>query len=168
MSQKRRRRSTGPHRKARSERRAREVTVRIPLWPVAVHWYLEQERLALYSGVRVRQEPDGPAFVSLPGVGEVRLEARQLPSALTTPDGECAAAVLCDDGAFEALIGIGQTADEAIDEVLGAVEEAFVDEVGTRRAAALSASVLGQHPELADERSVRSALAWLVIGAPSL
>ena len=63
MSQKRRKRSTGPHRKARSERRAREVTVRIPLWPVAVQWYLEQERLALYSGVRVRQEPDGPAFV---------------------------------------------------------------------------------------------------------
>jgi len=53
-------------------------------------------------------------------------------------------------------------------EVLGAVEEAFVGEVGTRRAAALSASVLGQHPELADEWSARSALASLVIGAPSL
>jgi hypothetical protein len=32
----------------------------------------------------------------------------------------------------------------------------------------LEASVLGQHPELANERSARRALAWLVIGAPSL
>ena len=141
--------------------------MRIPLWPVAVQWYLQQDRLALYSGVLLRQEPDGAAFVSLPGVGEVRLDARQVPSALTAPDGECAAAVLCNDGAFEALIGTGPTAAGAIDEVLGAVEEAFADEVGTRRAAALSASVLGQHPELADERSARNALDWLVIAAPN-
>ena len=136
----------------------------IRLWPVAVQWYLSQERLALYSGVRVRQGLAGAAFVSLPEVGEVGLETGQLPVAMTEPGGELAAAVLCCDGAWEVLIGTGPTAAGAVDEVLGAVEQVFVDEVGAARARAIAVSVFTEHPGLADEQLAHGAVRTMMIG----
>jgi hypothetical protein len=131
---------------------------------VAVQWYLSQERLALYSGVRVRQGPNGAALVCLPEVGEVGLEAGQLPVAMTKPGGERAAAVLSRDGGWDVLIGRGPTAAAAVDEVLGAVEQAFVDEVGIAQVRAITESVFTDHPELMDEQVARSAACTLVIG----
>jgi hypothetical protein len=68
------------------------------------------------------------------------------------------------DGAWDALIGVGQTAAGAVDEVLGAVEQAFVEEVGIQRARAISVAVLAEHPELADEQVARGAVRAMVIG----
>jgi len=166
MSQKRKR-SRGPRGRTAPRHSLADGRMRTRLWPVAVHWYVSQERLALYGGVRVRQRPDGAAFVSLPGVGEVRLPARQVPSALTEPGSELAAAVLTCDGAWDALIGVGETAAGAIDEVLAAIEQAFVDEVGSKRAQSISVSVLNEHPELADEQLARGYLSMVVIGGRS-
>jgi hypothetical protein len=166
MSQHKRKRSHGLRgRTARNPKRAIvDAGTPIRLWPVAVRWYLSQEWLARYRGVRVRQGPDGAAFVSLPEVGEVGLEACQLPVAMTEPGGELAAAVLCCDGAWDVLIGTGPTAAGAVDEVLGAVERAFVDEVGIARARAIAVSVFTEHPELADEQLARSAVRTMMIG----
>jgi hypothetical protein len=164
MSHKKRKRSRRLQRRSAPMRSVAGSGARIRLWPVAMQWYLDQERLALYSAVRVRQGLDGAAFVCLPGVGEVKLETRQLPSAVTEPGGQLAAAVLSCDGAWDALIGVGQTAAGAVDEVLGAVEQAFVEEVGIQRARAISVAVLAEHPELADEQVARGAVRAMVIG----
>jgi hypothetical protein len=126
-----------------------------------------QARLALYGGVRVRQRPDGGAFVFLPEVGEVRLNTRQVPSATTKPGSELAAAVLAGDGAWDVLIGMGETAAGAIDEVLAAIEQAFVDEVGGKRARSISISALRDHPELADAQLALGVLGMVVIGSRS-
>jgi hypothetical protein len=167
MSHKKRKRSHGPQGSAAAGRNVAGGRLTTRLWPVAVHWYVIQGRLALYGGVRVRQESDGAASVTLPEVGEVRLETRQVASALTEPDSELAAAVLTCDGAWDALIGAGETAAGAIDEVLAAIEQAFVDEVGSKRARSIAASVLTEHPELADEQLALGALSTMVIGGPS-
>jgi hypothetical protein len=74
---------------------------------------------------------------------------------MTAPGSELAAAVLSCDGAWDALIGVGQTAAGAIDQVLAAIEQAFVEEVGSRRARSIAASVLTERPELADEQLAR-------------
>jgi len=167
MSHKKPKRSRGPRGRTAPRRSLAGGMMRTRLWPVAVHWYVSQERLALYGGVRVRQEPDGAAFVALPEVGEVRLEGRQLASALTEPGSELAAAVLTCDGAWDALIGVGETAAGAIDEVLAAIEQAFVDEVGSKRARSIAVSMLTERPELADEQLALGALSMMVIGGPS-
>jgi hypothetical protein len=165
MSHKKRKRSRGLQGRTTAKPSAgRRTTTR--LWPVAVHWYVSQERLALYAGVKVHQEPNGAAFVALPGVGEVGLEVRQVPSALTEAGSKLAAAVLACDGAWDALIGAGKTAAGAIDEVLAAIEQAFVDEVGSTRARSISVAMLTEHPELADEQVAREALSMMVIGGP--
>jgi hypothetical protein len=166
MSQKKRKRSRGLQQRTTAKPSVGgRMTTR--LWPVAVNWYLGQGRLVLYGGVRVRQGPDGAAFVFFPDVGEVGLETPQLPSAMTAPGSELAAAVLSCDGAWDALIGVGQTAAGAIDQVLAAIEQAFVEEVGSRRARSIAASVLTERPELADEQLARGALSMVVIGGPS-
>jgi hypothetical protein len=141
-----------------------DATTRIPLWPLAMQWYLDQERLALYRGVRVRQGPDGAAFVFLPGVGEVKLETRKLPSAMTDPGSQLAAAILYCDGAWDGLIGVGQTPAEAVEQVLQAIEQAFVEEVGIQRARETSVAVLAEHPELADDQVARGAVRAMLIG----
>jgi hypothetical protein len=165
MSQKKRKRSRGLQQRITAKPSVGgRMTTR--LWPVAVNWYLGQGRLVLYGGVRVRQEPDGAAFVFLPEVGEVGLEARRIPSAMTAPGTELAAAVLSCDDAWDALIGVGPTAAGAIDEVLAAIEQAFVEEVGSKRARSIAASVLAERPELADEQLARGALSMVVIGGP--
>ncbi len=135
---------------------------------MAVHWYVNQRRLALYNGVRVRKRPDGAAFLLLPEVGEVRLEPGRTPraTAIAEPGGAVAAAILRSGGSWEVLIGRGQTASGAIDEVLGAVEQAFVDEVGIERARSISVSVFTQHPELADEQLARGTVRTMVIEGP--
>jgi hypothetical protein len=165
------------HNRRKRSRRLREPTApmgsvagsgaRARLWPLAVQWYISQERLALYRDVRVRQSPDGAAFVSLPGVGEVELETRQLPSAVTEPGSQLAAGILYRDGAWDALIGVGQTPAGAVDQVLQAVEQAFVEEVGIQRARAISVAVLAEHPELADEQVARSVVRAMLIGGAS-
>jgi hypothetical protein len=167
MSHKKPKRSRGPRGRTAPRQGLASGRMRIRLWPAALHWYVSQERLALYGGVRVHQGPDGAAFVFLPEVGEVGLEARQVASAMTAPGSELAAAVLTCDGAWDALIGVGETASAAIDEVLGAIEQAFVDEVGSERARSIAASVLTELPELADEQVARGALSMMVIGGPS-
>jgi hypothetical protein len=167
MSQHKRKRSHRLRGRTVPKRTIADAGTPIRLWPVAVQWYLSQERLALYRGVRVRQGPDGAAFVSLPKVGEVGLETCQLPVAMTEPGGELAAAVLCYDGAWDVLIGTGPTAAGAVDEVLGAVEQAFVDEVGIAQARAIAVSVFTEHPELADEQLARSAVRTMMIGGSS-
>jgi hypothetical protein len=165
MSHKRRKRSRGLQGRTTAKPSVGGRTT-TRLWPVAVHWYVRQERLALYAGVKLRQGPDGAAFVALPGVGEVGLEVRQVPSALTEAGSTLAAAVLACDGAWDALIGVGKTAAGAIDEVLAAIEQAFVDEVGSTRARSIAVAVLTEHPELADEQVARGALSMMVIGGP--
>jgi hypothetical protein len=163
MSRRRCKRARGPRDRHAPARTVPDPRTRSRLWPVAVHWYVGQERLALYRGVRVHQAPGGAAYVWLPDVGDVRLGTDRLPSGLTDPASEVAAAVLAGDGGWELLLGAGATPAGAVDELLGALEQAFVDEVGTGRAGAISASVLSDHPELADERVARGALATLVI-----
>jgi hypothetical protein len=148
-------------------RSAADARMRIRLWPLAVQWYVNQERLALYRGVRVHQRPDGAAFVSLPGVGEVELETRQLPSAMIESGSQLAAAIISCDGAWDALIGVGQTPAGAVEELLRAVEGAFVEEVGIQRARAISVAVLAEHPELADEQVARGVVRTMLIGGAS-
>jgi hypothetical protein len=167
MSHKKRKRSRRLQRRSAPMRSVADTRPRIRLWPLAVQWYLDQKRLALYSAVRVRRGPDGAAFVCLPGVGEVKLETRQLPSAVTEPGGQLAAAVLSCAGAWDALIGVGQTPAGAVDQVLQAVEQAFVEEVGIQRARAISVAVLAEHPELADEQVARGAVRAMLIGGQS-
>jgi hypothetical protein len=164
MSHKKRKRSRRLQRRSAPVRSVADARPRIRLWPVAVQWYLDQERLAIYSAVRVRQRLDGAAFVSFPEVGEVELETRQLPSVVTEPGGQLAAAVLSCDGAWDALIGVGQTTAGAVEQVLQAVEQAFVEEVGIQRARAISVAVLAEHPELADEQVARGAVRAMLIG----
>jgi hypothetical protein len=166
MSREKRKRLRGPQGRSAPVRSVADATTRIPLWPLAVQWYLDQERLALYRGVRVRQGPDGAAFVFLPGVGEVELETRQLPSGVTEPGSQLAAAVLSCGGGLDALIGMGQTAG-AVDEVLAALEQAFVEEVGIQQARAISLAVLAEHPELADDQVARGAVRAMLIGGAS-
>jgi hypothetical protein len=144
-----------------------DATTRIRLWPLAMQWYLDQERLALYSAVRLRQGPDGAAFVCLPMLGEVELETRKLPSAMTEPGSQLAAAILYCDGAWDGLIGVGQTLAGAVEQVLQAIEQAFVEEVGIQRAREISVAVLAEHPELADEQLARGAVRAMIIGGQS-
>jgi hypothetical protein len=51
--------------------------------------------------------------------------------------------------------------------VLAAVEQAFVEEVGGKRAQSIAVSVLAEHPGLADEQVASSAMRAMVIGGPS-
>jgi hypothetical protein len=120
--------------------------MRIPLWPVAVHWYFSQARLALFGDVMVRHASDGAALICLPELGEVRLRGPSRPAVITKPGSDLAAAVLACDGAWDVLIGMGDTAAEAINEVLAAVEQAFVEEVGGKRAQSIAVSVLAEPP----------------------
>jgi hypothetical protein len=140
---------------------------RIPLWPVAVYWYFSQARLAIFGDVRVRHVSDGAALIWLPEIGDVRLEIRHVSSVVTKPNRDVAAAVLDCDGAWDVLIGTGASADKAVDEVLAAIEQAFIDEVGGERARSIAESVLAEHPRLADERVASSAVRAVVIGGPS-
>jgi hypothetical protein len=167
MSHKKRKRSRRLQGRSASLRSVAGSGARIRLWPLAVQWYLSQERLALYGGVRVRRGLDAAALVCLPGVGEVKLETRQLPSVVTEPGAQLAAAVLSCDGAWDALIGVGQTPAGAVDQVLQAVEQAFVEEVGIQRARAISVAVLAEHPELADAQVARGAVRAMLIGGAS-
>jgi hypothetical protein len=167
MSHKKRKRSGRLQGRSAPVRSVADAGMRFRLWPLAVQWYLDQERLALYSAVRLRQGPDGAALVCLPGVGEVELETRQLSSAVTEPGSQLAAAILYCDGGWDALVGVGQTAAGAVDQVLAAVEQAFVQEVGVQRARAIAGSVLAEHPELADEQLARGAVRSMLIGGAS-
>jgi hypothetical protein len=137
------------------------------LWPVAVHWYFSHARLAIYGDVRVRQGPNGAMFIRLPELGNVRLETDQVLSMPTGPGSELAAALLSCDGAWEVLIGAGGTAARAMDELLAAIEQAFVDEVGSKRARSIALSVLTDHPGLADETVASKAVRSMVIDGQS-
>jgi hypothetical protein len=150
-----------PSREARGNLAHGRTTTR--LWPVAVHWYFSHARLAIYGDVRVRQGPNGAMFIWLPELGDVRLETDQILSTPAGPGSELAAAVLFCDGAWEVLIGVGGTAARAIDELLAAIEQAFVDEVGSKRARSIAVSVLTDHPGLADEQAALRAVRSMVI-----
>lgn len=151
-----------PSREARRNLANGRSTTR--LWPVAVHWYFSHARLAIYGDVRVRQEPEGAMFIRLPELGDVRLETDQVGSMPTGPGSELAAAVLSCNGAWEVLIGVGGTAARAIEELLAAIEQAFVDEVGSKRARSITVSVLTDHPGLADEQVASRAVRSMMIG----
>jgi hypothetical protein len=165
--------SQSKRKQSRSRRGRRAATssiagrIGIPLWPVAVYWYFSQARLAIFGDVRVRHASDGAALIWLPELGEVRLEARHVPSVMTKPNSDLAAAVLDCDGAWDVLIGMGESAAMAVDEVLAAIEQAFIEEVGGERAQSIAVSVLAEHPGLANERVASSAVRAMVIGGPS-
>jgi len=126
-----------------------------PLWPVALNYYLDQERLLLYAEVKVRQEPGG-GIVSIPGFNDRQLEGLELPP--DWPDAAPVAAALLEpkdqqaagDGATHVLVAGGPTTDEALTGVLGLVEEAFIAELGAKQARSIAAVVRTTRPEDAD------------------
>lgn len=147
------RKDTTPSRKTGSHRRPPPPEL---LWPVALTWYAERRRLGLFVDVNVLQRSDG-SFLHLAEIGDLPLEPSEARSSRELRGPATAAALLRRGRTQTAILAGGSTSDEALEEVLRGVADAFAREVGTRRAWLITANILEDTPELVDHQ-----FAWLV------
>lgn len=170
---------TGHHRSGNPARRAaagqhpaaatRSRTVQADLWPFAVDYFVASGRLSLYPDTAVLPgDPSGatPPRLRLPGVGLVDLDPTGLDTAGLDPTTDresgatpVAAAVLADpDGGWSALLCPGPDAKARMDDLLNAITEAFLDELGRQAAADYAQAALAANPMLADPTQTRAVL----------
>lgn len=133
----------------------RRSTRQSPLWPIALDFYLDQRRLSLHVGVKVRQEPGG-AIVSIPGFNDMQLEGLEVPPD-QSDEPPVAVALLKPNGQPDALdpsgtttgvlVASGSTTDDALANVLTLIEEAFTVEVGAEHARSIAAAVRANNPD---------------------
>ena len=149
----------------------------VELWPVAFHYFLEQQRILFYDQIEMKHV-DGVQHVLLPEHGLVSLNEASVEGSTggladlnIFPDGTDYVAVLFrseDLSSTRLRVARGDTVEERLDAMLRLVTEEFVDELGVAAAADFALAALQDVPVLMDPEMVREFVKEALIAAPAL